>query len=212
MAPDIATQERIYDALKSDLLSATLPLGLRIDLQRLADRHRASTTPVREAVYRLIGERLIEPHPDGGFRVVVPDATGLLHLYAWNANHLLSALHMTREISLREAVEPLGRRRSAETPLDQAIMVSAFFASIGHATGNAEYVARIVAANERLHIARIAEAKFFGDGGRELRGLTRLTGSDVQKNVRRRIMTYHRRRADHVAQIVALLRSPMMTA
>lgn len=204
MAPDAATQDRIYHALKRDLMALGHRPRTRIDLQAAADRYRASTTPVREAIHRLIGERLVEPHSDGGFQLAMPDATQLLHLYAWNSQHLLSALHVASPAVLREA---LGRlpRTIGRTPRDQALVSADVFLAIGGATGNSEFVRQIEAANDRLTYPRIAEALLFTDLPRELRTLTKTGDLSTQLSVRRRIMSYHRRRIEHVSQIAHIL-------
>lgn len=207
MAPDPVTLERIYGALKEEYLSGAYRMGSRIDLQPLADRHRASVTPVREAIYRLVGERLFEQHPEGGFRIALPDAPRLMHLYAWNLQHLLAALHITGGASLRKALDPIRLPMPQSDQVAQVHAIAAVFRSIGEATGNLEFVEQVEAANERLFYPRLGEAMIFGDLARELASLRNAVGPDVQKNIRRRLIAYHRRRVEQVAQI-ALLISP----
>lgn len=207
MAPDPITLERIYGALKDEYLSGAYYQGARLDLQATADRYRASVTPVREAIYRLIGERLFEAHPEGGFRIVLPDPTRLLHLYAWNQQHLLAALHVTGEAPLARVIEPLRRMIPGADPLGHVRSIAAVFRALGEATGNFEFAAQVEAANERLFYPRLAEATIFTDLARELRGLTNSGSLDVQKNLRRRIIAYHRRRIEHISQIALLVSS-----
>lgn len=205
MAPDAITQERIYLALKRDLLGYTYRAGTRLDLQGIADRHRASTTPVREALYRLRGERLIEPHVDGGFQIALPDAGELLHLYVWNAQHLLAALHITRGAALIRALgeaQPIGLSKVLST---QANAAAGIFAAIGRATGNGAFLDHIERVNERLHFPRIAEGHYFGDLSREIRTLAKVDDPNVLTITRRRILAFHRRRIEHVAQIASIL-------
>lgn len=205
MAPDAVTQERVYLALKSDLLSDGHRAGARIDLQRVADRHRASTTPVREAIHRLIGERLVEPHDDGGFRIALPGPPQLLDLYMWNAQHLLAAVHMTRPADLGRALETHHHQLTGQGLQEPVAIIAALFGAIGRATGNSEFLLQIEAANDRLFHPRLAEARYFGDASRELRILTQSGGSSVQASARRRLIAYHRRRIQHVSQIAHIL-------
>lgn len=207
MAPDPVTLERIYRGLKEEYLSGAYRQGARIDLQSLADRHRASVTPVREAIYRLVGERLFEAHPDGGFRIALPDASRLTHLYAWNLQHLLSALHITGEAALRQALETLQHLVPGTERIAQVRAVGTVFRVIGEATGNLEFADQIEAANDRLFYPRLAEAMVFKDLARDFGSLSQMDRSDVQKSIRRRIIGYHRRRIEHVSQI-ALFVSP----
>jgi DNA-binding GntR family transcriptional regulator len=177
---------------------------VRIDLQSIADRNRASTTPVREAIHRLIGERLVEPHPDGGFQIALPEVSQLLHLYVWNVQHLLAALHILSRQAIEAAIQH-GRHSVGSAPREQALAISAIFSTIGRATGNSEFIWQMEAVNERLHYPRIAEVILFGDTRRELRTMTAAGDMRVQSNVRRRILTYHRRRIEHVSQIYHIL-------
>ncbi len=207
MAPDPITLERIYRALKEEYLSGGYRTGMRIELQSLADRHRASVTPVREAIYRLIGERLFEAHPDGGFRIALPDPTRLTHLYAWNLQHLLAALHITREASLRQALETLQHLVPGPDRIAHTRAIGMLFRVIAEATGNFEFVDQVEAANERLFYPRLAEGMIFRDVPRELHALSGVDQIDVQRSIRRRIISYHRRRIEHVPQIALLVSS-----
>lgn len=203
MAPEPVTQDRIYGAIKTDYLSGLYPSGHRIDLQSIADRHRASTTPVREAVHRLIGERLFETHPDGGFRIVAADAIELAHLYFWYSQQLRTALHHLRNASLSRALEPFRRIDVPVEPLRCVDRVDQIFQQIANATGNRELMAQIAAANERLRYPRLAETYLFGNFGRELTNLTRNGNLSDVANVRRRVAAYHDRRILHATEIAA---------
>jgi DNA-binding GntR family transcriptional regulator len=207
VAPDPVTLERIFRALKEEYLSGAYHLGARIDLQSLADRHRASVTPVREAIYRLMGERLFEAHPDGGFRIALPDPSRLTHLYAWNLQHLLAALHVTGEAALRQALDTLQHLVPGTERVTQIRAVGTVFRVIGEATGNLEFADQIEAANDRLFYPRLAEAMVLRDLPREFRALSNADGADVKKSIRRRVIGYHRRRIEHASQI-ALFVSP----
>jgi DNA-binding GntR family transcriptional regulator len=52
--------DRAYDALKSALLAGRLPPGTRVVLRQVADDLGISLTPVRDAVNRLIAEKVLE--------------------------------------------------------------------------------------------------------------------------------------------------------
>lgn len=198
-------RERLYESLKAAVVNGMFRHGERIDVLKAADRHRVSVTPVREVLFQLIGERLVDPHPDGGFRAAVPDAAALAHLYAWNGHLLLAAIHLLPEPVVLRAVRtisaPLATSSSAPVP----DLTARVFLALGEATGNPEFGAQITSANDRLRRARLAEEKLFADDRRELRSLVRTDGLDVKKNVRRRLLAYHRRRIERAAQIEALI-------
>jgi DNA-binding GntR family transcriptional regulator len=52
--------DRAYAAIKSDLLAGRLAPGDRLVLRQVADDLGISLTPVRDAVNRLIAERVLE--------------------------------------------------------------------------------------------------------------------------------------------------------
>lgn len=206
MAPETVTHDRIYRTIKADMIDGGLQPGSRIEIQAIADRCGASVTPVREALYRLVGEQLIEAHPDGGFQLALLDFHGLANLYAWTAQHLLSALHVTSGPSIRAAMKSVSEPRDDYSAVDIVVAAGETFDAVARATGNGEYVAAIQRTNLRLHYYRLAETRLFGDTARELRTFTRNGGIDVRTNVRRRIIAYHRRRIEHANQLCGLVR------
>jgi len=206
MAPESITQDRIYNAIKADYQEGLYRPGSRIDLQAIADRHRASTTPVREAIHRLIGERLVEPHGEGGFQLAVPDAERLIHLYAWYCQQVLGALHLLHEGALTRALEPFRVSAPAKGIHQQTERVARVFEAIANATKNLEIAHQIAAGNERLHYVRRAEGLLFPNIGRELLGLTRNGKLSGIPNLRRRITAYHDRRILHAGAIADALR------
>ncbi|WP_342251632.1 GntR family transcriptional regulator [Sphingomonas sp. OTU376] len=206
MALDPSTQERVYQALKNEYLAGNFQPGLRMDIQGIADRYRASATPVREALHRLVGEELFEAHPEGGIRLKLPDAKGLAERYAWNAQHLLGALRVASAPTLRLRLRSF-RAGMQVSGLRHVDRTAAIFRAIGDATSNAEFVAQIEQANERFHYIRLAELRAISDQERELNTFLRNGAVDVRSNLRRRIIAYHRRRIEHVEEIILVLPS-----
>lgn len=204
MAPDPLTQERLYRSLKSEFLAGKFVAGARVEIAAIADRHRASVTPVREAIHRLIGEDLLESRPDGGFQLVIPDPEQLTHLYRWNGQMLLTALHLASRLALREVVARFnGRVRTAE-PNNIASWTNNFFHAIGQASENLECAGHLSRLGERLHYARLVEPRALPDIVRELDILVRNGSIDVKMILRRRIVAYHRRRIERAHYVHAL--------
>ena len=54
----------VYDVLRDEILSLTLPPGSPIDEVQLAERFSMSRTPIREALVRLAGEGLVDTLPN----------------------------------------------------------------------------------------------------------------------------------------------------
>ncbi|SMF61046.1 GntR family transcriptional regulator [Allosphingosinicella indica] len=84
--------ERVYLALRDELRSGRHPPGAHLEPAALADALNASITPVRDALHRLVGERLVEAPRGDGFRTPMITEMGLRHLYDWIAALLRSAI------------------------------------------------------------------------------------------------------------------------
>jgi len=61
--------ELVYEALRADLMNATLAPGSRLKLTALAERFGVSQSVVREALTRLSEQGLVVAEPQRGFRV-----------------------------------------------------------------------------------------------------------------------------------------------
>lgn len=84
-----ATMERVYLDLKARILSGAYPPGTRLEAAQLSNSLASSATPVRDALYRLSGERIIESWHQEGFRQPLLSEADLVDLYGW-AGALLS--------------------------------------------------------------------------------------------------------------------------
>ncbi len=65
----LPVRERVYDHLKSAILSGRFTPAERLTEEHLAEKMRASRTPVREALHKLESEGLIKPLETRGFIV-----------------------------------------------------------------------------------------------------------------------------------------------
>ena len=182
--------ERVYAALKQRLREGELAPGARLDPAALADQLAASVTPVRDALHRLAGERLVLARHDG-FQVPALTEPDLRDLYAWNQQLLLLALRG----ALRSPLAGLGPPRP---DLHSAEVAETAFRTIGHASGNREQAIAIDTLNDRLHAVRRAELAILSQIGGELADLI---GADL-RTLRTLIGRYHRRRIAAVPQIV----------
>lgn len=206
MAPDRRVHELIYLSLKSTLLAQHYRSGQRIDVADLAEKFRASVTPVRDGLCRLVGEDLVEMLPSGGFRLWLPTVESLRDLYFWNGQHLLAALHATPFTAIKTVL--VGVWRDANEPaVAPEIEVSRLFQKLADASANREFSRRVAAASARLHHVRRIEPALIPDIRVEAKRLANPGTADVQKTVRRKILAYHRRRillAPQIAERLAL--------
>ena len=98
------TFDRVYFALKEQLTSGRHPPGAHLEPSVLGDELCSSITPIRDALHRLVGERLVEAPRNDGFRAPMITELGLRQLYGWQADLLRLALARHRS-SLLERVD-----------------------------------------------------------------------------------------------------------
>jgi DNA-binding GntR family transcriptional regulator len=153
----------VYAEIKSWILLGELPLGRRLGEERIAERLSVSRTPVREALLRLFGERFLERHPEGGFRVANPTGRSIRQLY-----EVRRALEL---FAVRRAVEeptPAGQTLLTELRADWAalepdapdtdpdfvLLDEDFHRRLAEASGNSELVEQLRRVGERIRPAR----------------------------------------------------------
>lgn len=72
--------ENVRAALKRDVLSLAFAPGSHVSIRQLRERYDVGATPVREALWSLVGEGLIIAQPQQGFRVADAARERLLDL------------------------------------------------------------------------------------------------------------------------------------
>lgn len=195
------TFERVYCAIKQRLRDGAFQPGERLEPAVLADELNASVTPVRDALHRLTGERLVETPRHNGFRAPMLTETMLRHLYRWHLDLLLLAL-MHR--NSRHDLEPRGaspERDGAGEPQAQ------LFAHLVQSTGNPEHLAAFATLSDRLEPVHRFETLFLGATEVETCDILAAIRSGDSKSLRRSLVKYHRRRERIVPQLLAHLQS-----
>lgn len=198
-----ATFERVYVGLKTRLRAGEFSPGERLEPASLSDDLAASVTPVRDALHRLVGERLVEAPKNDGFRVPNLTEMGLRHLYACHLDLLLMVLgsRVTRRIAPEDGFWQYERLREANTRADGAH----FFAHLGGAGGNPEHGAAIASLADRLAPARALENAFVADAEAELAAMMTMLSARALPRLREALTRYHRRRERLVPQLLAAL-------
>jgi DNA-binding GntR family transcriptional regulator len=192
-----ATFERVYLALKDQLLSGRFEPGRRLEPALMCDELNASITPVRDALHRLVGERLVSAPRHDGFHAPLLTEAALRDLYRWSEELLLLAL---KRRSPAPAAEQHSRVTSGRTT---AAETAALFEAIGAASENREHLAAIRSLNDRLHAVRLAEARILSGAEEELAALGDAFAPADLRPLRHLLGAYHRRRVRHVAQLLA---------
>ena len=191
-----ATAERVYDALKRQIMIRTFRPGQRLDPAALAESLSSSVTPVRDALHVLAGERLVTARTGEGFHVPTLDEPALDDLYAWTAEALLIAIRAWPESGTAIAPEVLART------IDMAERAAALFAHIARHSANAEHQSTISSLNSRLHAVRTVEPTVIDQVEAEIDEIeAALTAKDARA-LRPLIVAYHRRRRRQAAAIV----------
>lgn len=191
--------DRVYAGVRTRLLSGEWPPGHRIDLASLADELSASITPVRDALYRLNGERLLAAGVHDGFAVPAITEPELGDLYVWNRDLLLLA----QDNVGKEEFTP-------GDPYDDDIVetVVQLFHAIGAASKNLEHSIAIDMTSDRLHSVRIAEVRLGIATEDERRSLMEAAASGNMLALRNAIELYHLRRQSLAGRIIQALYRP----
>lgn len=196
-----ATMERVYLELRTRVMRGDFAPGERLDPVQLAGTLSASATPVRDALHRLSGERLIDSWHQEGFRQPILTEADLNDLYAWAASLLLLALSGQQPTSLL-AGPPFG---DAGTN-DYASEVAWLFRAIGWRSENRELRYAVANMVDRCEIARSAELRV----DPRCRATIAAMDEDFRygriSGLRSKITGFHRRRALLAGRVVAELR------
>jgi len=195
------TFERVYLALKGQLGSGRFAPGDHLEPAALGKELNSSITPVRDALHRLVGERIVEAPRSDGFRVPAPTEAELRGLYGWSRMLLDLALRAAPSGGIAAALRSAGA--DAQTPETEADL----FRAIAMRIGNAELETTVTNLNDRLAPLRSAEARIFDDAGTELRTLLAAWHAGDLAALRRGIAAYHRRRQRCVGDILIASRS-----
>lgn len=196
------TFDRVYARIRGRILTGWWRPSARIDLASLADDLSVSITPVRDALYRLVGERLIVAGVSEGF--VLPNLTepDLRGRYQWNQMLILLALEsMTK--SPRGLLAPLLEHVELET------RSARLFRDIAKATEHSELIAAVDAISDRLSYARAIEVKLGIVTLDEMTALLHALADGTPAVRRAAIIRYHRRRLQQCGRIVeTIYRAP----
>lgn len=185
-----------YDDLKRLLLSGTIAPGERLDPARLADDLVSGVTPIREALLRLAGERLVEIRLNTGFHLPVMTETILIDLYRLN----FELLRLGHAVS-GSGVPALPMRWPGASYADSAANL---FIAIADSSQRPELLAQLVMINDRLASARAAESLLFDDVVQELKSINDTRHHD-SKAFTRTIKAYHHKRITNARGLVSLI-------
>jgi hypothetical protein len=151
----------------------------------------ASVTPVRDALHRLVGERLVEAPRHDGFRMPSMTEAQLRALYGWSGELAALALRRaTGTLSPSWATDPL--------PFEAAALSLA----LAREVGSTELVHAVASTNDRLAAYRAVEAEAQSALGRDMAPIHACLRRGDTGQLRRELAAYTRRRQRAVPHIL----------
>lgn len=205
-----STMERVYLDLKARIVSGVYPPGTRLDPFHLAKPLSSSATPVREALHRLSGERIIDSWHQEGFRQPIFAEGDLRDLYGW-ASALLA-------LALRSAPDQpppplLARNEPAAGKEDEGYpdRIAQLFRSVALISNNRELRYAITSLVERTHVVRSTEARVDPTAVAALALMEADFLAQRWSELRSKNMHFHRRRIAWSGRVVAELRPRSQT-
>lgn len=193
------TFDRVYVALKEQLTSGRFVPGEHLEPAALGDELSASITPVRDALHRLVGERIVEAPRNDGFRVPIITELVLRQLYGWQADLLRLALAHHRPEAQTE-IPSCHSLEEGTSPTSTDL-----FIELGRASRNGELLAALSNACDRVGPAALLEGRFMPDLEEELDKLRNLIKEGDIPGLRSAVNAYQKRRERIVPQLVEAL-------
>lgn len=196
-APQPITHDRIYRTIKAHILAGQFTPGARLTATRIAGQYEASITPVREAIYRLVGEGLVEMTPEG-FHVKPSSRDMLLDILDLSQKLLVVGLQRWSRTPAMIYGDPLlAGALSAEEAVQllEQILVTLFAAS-----NNKAILAWGEQANERLRWIRTYQCRSSRRALLECVSIHKLAEQGDRARLRRQLLAHHRRCARAIVQ------------
>lgn len=193
-----ATMERVYIDLKLRIMGGAYPPGTRLDPRHIARTLAASATPVRDALHRLSGERIVDSWHQEGFRQPLLVEADFAELYDWGGLLLGLALKgRTPERSSPSGLIELQRIDAYPDAIDSLFGVIA----VGNANRELRYA--IVNLIERSRVFRVAEMRVDSVSRAVLAAMEEDYRFGHWTGFRRKITSFHRRRIRQAGRIAA---------
>src|SRR6185312_9291303 len=191
----------VYGQVRRALRSGRYAPGQRIDPATLAVEFNTSPTPVRFALYRLVGEALVVDHARGGLHVPLLTEVALRDLYDWMERLLLMAC----DIGVSPAIPETGTLEIASADDDLVKSTWKLFDAIARATTHKSLYQAVKQANDRLAPIRRAKQGLIEHSFEEISELNRHWQTGDVAALKSALHDYHERRKQLVPCIVALL-------
>ena len=197
------TFDRVYAALKQRLRDGVYRPGDRLEPAALSDDLNASVTPVRDALHRLTGERLVEAPRHEGFRVPMLTEPLLRQLYEWHLDLLILALMKRHAAAIDEEIA-IDHAKSDAAAHERH---NHLFLALARSARNHELLDAVEAVTLRLEPVQRLEQLFLDGTDCETKGIVAALRANDRKMLRASLLRYHRRRQKIVPELLASLLS-----
>ena len=191
----------VYGQVRRALRSGRYAPGQRIDPARLATEFNTSPTPVRFALYRLVGEALLVDHARDGLHVPLLTEVAMRDLYDWMEHLLLMAC----DIGAVPAARKTEQLELVSADDDLVKLTWQLFDTIAVATAHGSLHHAVKQANDRLAPIRRAKQGLIERSFEELSELNRHWQTRDIPALESALRDYHERRKQLVPCIVAML-------
>ncbi|MDZ3831952.1 MAG: GntR family transcriptional regulator [Sphingopyxis sp.] len=196
-----ATMERVYLDLKARVLAGEFAPGARLDPLLLSRSLSASATPVRDALNRLSGERLVESWHQEGFRQPQLAEGDISDLYIW-AGSLLS-LALKGRTPMPESPDGLIELATHDRYSEG---IDRLFRTIAIGSSHRELRYAIVNVIERTAAIRETEAAVDERAAHALAAMSEDYRFGRWSSLRNKITQFHRRRVAFASRVAARVR------
>lgn len=192
----------LHGQIRRALQSGRFVPGQRIDPTSIAAEFNTSPTPVRFALYRLVGEGLVADHARNGLHVPLPTEVAMRDLYDWMQRLLLMACdEIDRAPTIREA----RKLEIASADNDVVKLTWQLFDVIARTAAQRELHHAVKQINDRLAPIRRAKQGLFEHAFEEFSELNRHWQKRNIPALKSALRQYHERRKQLVPSIVAWL-------
>lgn len=190
------TAEGPYRRLKDMILRNHYQPGMHLKVADLADELGVSTTPVREALNRLVVERLIDGAPGLGFFARQPSELEIRNLYDMNQWYLGLALSEAEKTETHPDASRIAALTSALKTAHEdeeviASTTSEFTLLVAEQARNSEIFRSVGNLNDRLYYVRVCEGRLLKNAVSQLEEMFQQFQACQLDELRESVKAYH---------------------
>lgn len=175
----VTIADRVFDAIQDAIVRGDVAPGTKLTEPELASRYGVSRGPLREALQRLEGRRLVERIPHVGARVAALSFERLIDIYRAREALEGMACRLAAEHASGAEIDALGELLEAHGALEDVQEGSGYFQKEGDldfhfriAVASRNAILEQLLCEELYHLMRLYRYKFSGYRGRPHRALS----------------------------------------